>query len=300
MQGHQLRSNEYLLVRVYDEEAARANWSKAVLRPVESEGEEDQKKKSDKAAVDFPSEKDLTMGKQFVIKGTNVSFYIPPTGIEVVPEKVNGEDRYVREAVTLERLEYCLLLDQNGNKRYVHGPDVVFPRPTEKFVEAPIKSSPDKVKAKKFRAQELTPSSGIHIRVISEYTEEDGTVRKAGEELFITGREQTIYSPREEHAIIKYGEQEIHYGIAIPVGEARYVLDRETDVISLVKGPQIFLPDPRKQVIAQRALDLKLCELMFPGNTDALEINAARLGVDDQDINVGGGGEHVLSANIIS
>lgn len=300
VQGHQLRSNEYLLVRVYDEEAARANWSKAVLRPVESEGEEDQKKKSDKAAVDFPSEKDLTMGKQFVIKGTNVSFYIPPTGIEVVPEKVNGEDRYVREAVTLERLEYCLLLDQNGNKRYVHGPDVVFPRPTEKFVEAPIKSSPDKVKAKKFRAQELTPSSGIHIRVISEYTEEDGTVRKAGEELFITGREQTIYSPREEHAIIKYGEQEIHYGIAIPVGEARYVLDRETGVISLVKGPQIFLPDPRKQVIAQRALDLKLCELMFPGNTDALEINAARLGVDDQDISVGGGGEHVLSANSTS
>ena len=312
IQGHNLRSNEYLLVRVYDEEAARANWSKAVIKTqtevpgaVATVGEESIKKQSKasrdkeqaKASLDIPSEKDLTMGKLFVIKGTDVSFYIPSTGLEVVPEKVNGEERYVREAVTLEVLEYCLLLDQDGTKRYVHGPDVVFPRPTEKFVEAPIKSSPDKVKAKKFRAQELTPASGIHIRVISDYVDENGTEHRAGEELFITGKEQTIYFPREEHAIIKYGDQEIHYGIAIPVGEARYVLDRETGVIRLVKGPQIFLPDPRKEVIAQRALDVKLCDLMYPGNHEALEINAARLGIDDQDINAGGGGEALLNAS---
>lgn len=308
VQGHNLRSNEYLLIRVYDEEAAKANWTKAVIKPLtentaaetgsETKGGKNKKNEKDDArsALDIPNVADLTMGKLFVIKGTDVSFYIPSTGLEVVPERVNGEERYVREAVTLERLEYCLLLDQDGNKRYVHGPAVVFPRPTEKFVEAPIKSSPDKVKAKKFRAQELTPASGIHIRVISDYTEDDGTERKAGEELFITGKEKTIYFPREEHAIIKYGEQEIHYGIAIPVGEARYVLDRETGVISLVEGPQIFLPDPRRQVIAQRALDLKTCELLYPGNHEALEINAARLGVEDQDISAGGGAEHLLTS----
>src|SRR5581483_5648331 len=32
VQGHSLKSNEYLLCRVYDEEAARANWSKAVIK----------------------------------------------------------------------------------------------------------------------------------------------------------------------------------------------------------------------------------------------------------------------------
>lgn len=306
VQGHNLRSNEFLVVRVYDEEAARANWSKAVIKAQETapvtddsgkKTEKELAKEKIKQSLDFPSERDLTMGKLFVIKGTDVSFYIPSTGLEVVPEKVNGEDHFVREAVSLERLEYCLLLDQDGTKRYVHGPSVVFPRPTEKFVEAPIKSSPDKVKAKKFRAQELTHASGIHVRVISDYTDESTKKNhKAGEELFITGKEQTIYFPREEHAIIKYGEQEIHYGIAIPIGEARYVLNRETGVISLVSGPQVFLPDPRYEVIAQRALDLKLVELMYPGNHEAMEVNAARLGLDDQDISAGGGGENLLTS----
>ena len=301
VQGHNLRSNEYLLVRVYDEEAAKANWSKAVIKTQtetaptgESEGTtptKTSKKTEAKVLADnIPSEKDLTMGKLFVIRGTDVSFYIPPTGIEVVPEQSGGEERYVREAVSLERLEYCLLLDQSGTKRYVHGPAVVFPAPTEKFVSAPIKSNPDKAQAKKFRAQELTPASGIHIRVISDYTDEAGVSHKAGDELFITGKEQTIYFPREEHAIVKYGEQDVHYAVAIPAGEARYVLDRETGVISLVAGPQIFLPDPRRQVIAQRALDLKTCELLYPGNQEALEINMARLGIEDQDFMGAGGG----------
>lgn len=273
IQGHSLRSNEYLLVRVHDEAAAQENWNSAVLR---ANGDT-----SD--SVDIPASGNLTMGRQFIIRGTDVSFYIPPTGCEVVPERVGNDERFVREAVTLERLEYCLLLDEDGNKRYVHGPAVVFPRPTEKFVEAPIKSNPDKAKAKKFRAQELTPSSGIHIRVIADYVEDDGTERKAGDELFITGSVQTIYYPRAEHAIVKYGEQDVHYGVAIPEGEARYVLNRETGVITLAKGPQIFLPDPRTQVIVQRALPLDLVSLMFPGNAAALEVNAQRLGIEDQD-----------------
>lgn len=288
VQGHSLRSNEYLLVRVYDEAAARDNWSKAVIKTQADE--------TSKTSSDIPSEKDLSMGKLFVIRGTEVSFYIPPTGIEVVPEKVNGEERYVREAVSLERLEYCLLLDQNGNKRYVRGPDVVFPKPTEKFVDAAIKSNPDKARAKKFRAQELTPTSGIHIRVIADYTEDDGTHRKAGDELFITGAVQPVYFPREEHAIIKYGEQDVHYGIAIPAGEARYVLDRLTGDVTLVNGPKIFLPDPRTQVVAQRALPMNLCSLLYPGNEEALAINAQRLGVEDQDY-LGAGGANAAFLN---
>jgi major vault protein len=33
LQGHHLRSNQYLLVRVYDEEAAKLNWKNAVIKP---------------------------------------------------------------------------------------------------------------------------------------------------------------------------------------------------------------------------------------------------------------------------
>jgi major vault protein len=31
VEGHHLRSNQYLLVRVYNEDEARKNWSKAVV-----------------------------------------------------------------------------------------------------------------------------------------------------------------------------------------------------------------------------------------------------------------------------
>ncbi|OQX22128.1 MAG: hypothetical protein BWK80_31325 [Desulfobacteraceae bacterium IS3] len=255
LQGHHLRSNQYLLVRVYDEEGAKANWGKAVIKP-------------QTAAAETPAESapvqeipDLTMGKQLIIKGTDVSFYIPPTGIEVV---INEDGEYVRNAVTLERLEYCILLDEDGNKRFITGPAVVFPHPTENFVS--------KAGVSKFKAIELNEISGLYVKVTAPY-QEDGKSYKVGDELFITGKDQMIYFPRPEHAIISYGEQEVHYAVAIPAGEARYVLDRLSGQISLKRGPTILLPDPRKEVIVRRVLDPKQVAIWFPGNQEAFEYN---------------------------
>ncbi len=260
LQGHHLRSNQYLIVRVYDEEAARANWGKAVIKPqtatpgeVVAGGED--------AAVKPDTSIDLTMGKQLVIKGTDVSFYIPPTGVEVVRDQ---NDQYVRHAVTLERLEYCILLDEDGNKRYIKGPAVVFPRPTENFVE--------KKGARKFKAIELDENSGIYIKVIAPY-QENSKSYKVGDELFVTGKEQMIYFPRPEHAIIRYGEEEVYHALAIPAGEALYVLNRLTGTINLERGPRMFLPDPRKEVIVRRVLHPGQVALWFPGNQEALEYN---------------------------
>jgi major vault protein len=259
LQGHHLRSNQYLVVRVYDEEAAKANYKNAVIKP-QSTGEEG--KGTEGASEDVWKPEDLTMGKLLVIKGTLIAFYIPPTGIEVVRD---DQGSYVRTAVTLERLEYCILLDEDGNKRFIRGPAVVFPRPTETFVE--------KNGARKFRAIELNENSGLYVKVIAPY-EENGRSYKIGDELFLTGKDQMIYFPRQEHAIIKYGQQEIHYAIAIPAGEARYVLDRNSGQIRLHRGPSIFLPDPRKEVIVRRVLDPRTVNLWFPGNREALEVNA--------------------------
>ncbi|MDQ7823977.1 MAG: SPFH domain-containing protein [Candidatus Eremiobacteraeota bacterium] len=273
IQGHHLRSNHYLVIRVYNEEAARDNWAKAVIKPQKASpaGAPDiDKGKADdsgkpaggttvKPDVEIP---DLTIGKLLVVKGTDVSFYIPPTGIEVVRDE-NGN--YVREAVTLERLEYCILLDEDGNKRFIEGPAVVFPRPTERFVE--------KSGARKFKAIELNEISGLYIKVIAPYRDEKGTEYKVGDELFITGKDQMIYFPRPEHAIIKYGDQEIHFAAAIPTGEARYVLNRVSGEISLKRGPCMFLPDPRKEVNIQRILEPKIVQLYYPGNQEALEYN---------------------------
>jgi len=270
IQGHHIRSNQYLIVRVYDEKAAQENWSKTVVKGTGGKAAADEVLGGQKTPT-------LTMGNLLVIKGTDVSFYIPPTGIEVVSDK-NGD--LVRSAVTLERLEYCLLKDENGDKRYVRGPAVVFPEPSEIFIEKPIdKKNPSAGKTRKFRATELNPNSGIYVKVIADY-EEDGQKYKQGEELFITGKEQMIYFPRKEHAIIRYEDNEIHYGIAIPAGEGRYVLDRNKGSISLRQGPEIFLPDPRNEVVAKRVLPLKLVELMYPGNQEALEYNANLLGID--------------------
>lgn len=252
LKGHHLRSNQYLLVRVYDEESARQSWSDAVVKPQNGPPEADPLQ---------PEALELTLGQVLIIRGTDVSFYIPPTGMEVVQDALG---HYVREAVTLERLEYCILLDEDGNKRYIQGPDVVFPKPTERFVERQGRI--------KFRAIELNENSGLYIKVIAPY-EEAGQSYKVGDELFLTGREQMIYFPRPEHAIIKYGEQEIHYAVAIPAGEGRYLLNRNSGQISLVTGPTMLLPDPRKEVIVRRILEPAQVALWFPGNREALEYN---------------------------
>jgi major vault protein len=266
IQGHNLRSNQYLIVRVYNEEQARANWAKGVVKP-----QKPQKPQADKATDQQPAEATndqqpasppaITMGQLLVIKGTDVSFYIPPTGVEVLPDESTN---YVRSAVTLERLEYCILLDENGTKRFVRGPAVVFPAPTETFVKSN--------ELRKFKVIDLSPLSGLYVKVISAYKDGDRQY-KEGEELFVTGKDQTFYFPRPEHAIIKYGEQDVHHAVAIPAGEARYVLDRENGKISLVRGPAMFLPDPRKEVIVKRILDERTVALMYPGNQKALEYN---------------------------
>lgn len=277
--GHHLRSNQYLLVRVYNEEAARENWAKAVIKPQKLEPGEstippvETEDGGVKTVAVRPDQEvpDLTTGQILVVKGTEVSFYIPPTGIEVV---LDGDGNFIREAVTLERLDYCILLDENGNKRYIRGPAVVFPKPTETFIE--------KNGSRRFRAIELNEISGLYVKVIAPYKDENGFDCKAGDELFITGHDQMIYFPRPEHAIIKYDNQDVHYAVAIPAGEARYVLERLTGKISLKRGPCMFLADPRKEVIVRRVLDLKAVNLLYPGNAEALEYNRNLLALSRQ------------------
>ena len=260
VEGHHLRSNQYLLVRVYNEDEASKNWSKAVVKPAATEGDP-------AAPVASAPPPDLTVGKQLIIRGTEVSFYIPPTGIEVVPD--TGADKYAREALTLERLEYAILVDENGKKRYEVGPQVVFPLPTERFVEARDDAGRP---SKKFRAVELNEIQGLHIKVIADYTEH-GVTHRAGDELFITGKDTAIYFPREEHSAIKYDGKAKHFATAIPAGEARYVMNRLSGEIRTVRGPAMLLPDPRTEVIVRRVLTDREVSLWYPGNAEALAYN---------------------------
>ena len=261
VKGHSLRSNQYLLARVYEADAA----SQSNGEMLDQEGNKIENKQS------------YVNGQILVIKGTEVSFYIPPTGIEVIPVHNDDGNGYVRDAVTLERLEYCILKDEDGNKRYVHGPAVVFPEPTETFVNSPKGGCI-------FRAIELSKITGIYVKVIAEYKDEDDTVHPVGEELFITGDDTMIYYPRPEHAIINYDNKITHHAIAIPEGEGRYIMNRLTGEITTVKGPAMYLPDPRTEVVVKRKLTQRQCELWFPGNYAALEYN---IGLNEKSVEKG-------------
>ena len=254
--GHHLRSNQYVLVRVLNEDEARRNWAQAVIKPVDGT-----------TTVEPPA--DLSVGKLLVIRGTDVSFYIPPTGLAVVPD---ARDEYVRDALTLERLEYCILVDENGNKRYERGPQVVFPSPTEVFVE--------QAGQRKFRAIELSELHGLHIKVIAPYSE-GGRDYREGDELFITGKETAIYYPREEHSLIRVEGRDRHVAVAIPAGEGRYVVERATGVIRVVRGPAMFLPDPIREVLVRRVLSDRECSTWYPSNAEAIAHNRALRGASE-------------------
>jgi len=278
IEGHQLRSNQYLIVRVYDEEAARNNWTDAVIKKqaTAADTNEDNGKSGETIEAvtvtgDIPE--DLSVGRLLVIRGTEVSFYIPPTGVEVVQE---DENEYVRDALTLERLQYCILIDESGNKRYVRGPDVVFPLPTEAFFK-------NKGKDRIFRPVELNGSiQGMHVKVIADYADVDGIhgVKGAsyseGDELFIKGETTPIYFPCEQHSVVKYDGKTKHYATAIPAGDARYVLHRYTGEIKTVEGGKngtMYLPDPREEVFVRRVLADAESETMYPDNSDVMEYN---------------------------
>ncbi|MCE9572950.1 MAG: hypothetical protein K8W52_07315 [Deltaproteobacteria bacterium] len=266
VQGHHLRSNQYLLVRVYNEDEARKNWGTAVIKPASTDPAS-----PDAAPVQpiarVPS--DLTVGKQLIIKGTDVSFYIPPTGVGVVTDEHGS---WVRDALTLERLEYCILVEQNGKKRYERGPQVVFPEPTEAFIT--------KDGARKFKAIELNEIQGLHVKVIAPYSE-GGKAQREGDELFITGKETAIYFPREEHSLVRYDGREKHFAVAVPAGEGRYVMNRKTGAIKMARGPAMLLPNPVDEVIVRRVLSERECATWYPGNTEVLTYNRSLRALED-------------------
>jgi len=290
VEGHRLRSNEYLLIEIYDDVAARTNWARATVQTASTsttsamsgEGEDKTLKADAPAPVTTQTmmvPADLANGKRYIIKGTEIAFYIPPTGVKVVEDNGNGNSQetrtpmYVRQAVSLENLEYAILLDESGDKEYLYGPNVVFPKPTQTFIR-----SNNKIK---YRAIELDARKGLYIKIIEDYevpgpsADDGGTTtiqKKAGEELFITG-DGIIYQPRKEHSIIKYGEQEVHHAIAMPEGDGWYVLNRTTGEVFIVRGPKMYLPDPRTHAITRRILTEKEASLFYPGNKEAALVN---------------------------
>ena len=274
IEGHRLRSNQYLVAMVYNADEAQKNWDTGTVVKVQSDegtGAGNEGENKEKKAKGLPKPESFAVGTRIVIRGSDVSFYIPCTGVEVLRD---DQQRYVREAVTLEQMEYACLIDENGKKEYPHGPAVVFPRPTQVFDE-------DSKKRRKFKPIELNTINGIHLKVTAPFEGPDiendpAQTRKfkEGEELFVTGKTLSIYYPREELAIIEYGQgNRKHFSTVIAKGEGRYVINRTTGVIRLLRGPHMFLADPRIDIPVRRVLSTDECALWYPGNTEAVTYN---------------------------
>src|SRR5262249_549935 len=90
---------------------------------------------------------------------------------------------------------------------------------------------------------------------------------------FITGKETAIYFPREEHSLVRYDGKDKHFAVAVPAGEARYVMNRKTGAIHMVEGPAMLLPNPVEEVIVRRVLSDKECASWYPTNQEALADN---------------------------
>jgi major vault protein len=286
--GHHLRSNEFLRIKIYNEEKAKENWGKAVVKTAEtpstptpdgSKAPEAQAapKKDETPSITTSVPDDLAVGKQYNVLGTKVAFYIPPTGVSVVPEAEdeNGKAVFVRQAETLEQLEYSILVDEDGNKDYPRGPSVVFPEPTQQFMVArdtkgAVISDDEGNPLRKFKAIEMNALQGIHLKFMNDgqLTYADGTkdAYKAGEEKFITGAKMPIYYPEEGHQLVRYDGKTIHYAVAVTEGEGKYVLDRKSGQVDMVKGPTMLLPDPVEKTIAYRALSDRESRTWFPGS----------------------------------
>jgi major vault protein len=285
--GHQLRSNQYALTRVYDAEAAQEFWDTAVMKPAspaDTAKAEAAAKEATAAGEDAPEVEtlasvdveQLSEGQLILIKGTETSYYIPPTGIEVVADR---HGNYVRDAVTLERLEYCILVDESGDKSFIRGPKVVFPLPTQRFHSEGSDTDGNSIRI--FQPIELNDIQGVHLKFIADFKDGKGLYGKknrefaSGEEVFITGKDTTIFFPTEHVSFVKYDGKAKHYAVAVPVGEARYVMNRTSGKIVMVKGPAMLLPNPVEEVIVRRTLSQKQCALWYPGNGEVAEYNAA-------------------------
>ncbi|MBL8914099.1 MAG: hypothetical protein JNM17_25570 [Archangium sp.] len=221
--GHELSEDQYLRLRVYD----------AV------EGEKS------------------VIGTERIIKGSEVSFFIPRTGLEVLAEEKGG---YVRNAVTLLDGQYCVLRGPKGRRRYERGPAVVFPEAWEEFL---IKNG-----GRVFAAWPLKRDRGLHVRVLQGFEAKDGDAvpagrYEAGQELFVHAREGYFF-PNESVEVL--GEVA---AVQLAAKEAVYLRDLHTGAVRTVEGPAALLPDPTQVERVTRALDVESSKRWKLGKHDA-------------------------------
>jgi hypothetical protein len=310
-QIHTLSSNQFLMAVVesvniddkapyYDITMKCATIKKAIVNYDASKAAEPEEssKEDPEAALSIIEEekKTLKLGQRIIIPGNMTPTYIPPSGIEIVPERStegynlrqmgrDGEyeqllvvNEMVRQAVVLGPTEFCVLMNEDGQPQVKKGPGRVFPGPYDTFRSKGSRSYA-------YDAYHLRPDRGLLLRVVDDAISKkdlasqlppgsqlDRELYTKGDEIFIGGFDAYII-PSSSIEVIDPRARTPHIGndhstiyvqaIGVDQKSGIYVANVETGNVNLVKGEKKILLDPRKECHVKRKVPTELWNLII-------------------------------------
>lgn len=175
---------------------------------------------------------------------------------------------YKRRGVRLAANEHVVLVNRVGRTSFVPGPTTVIPCIDQEFRMNPETQSPV------FTATPIDANSGVLLQTLAPMTAAeirqrvpgvqlpDGTKDDEklppGTQLVVWKRQQLVFPADGIEVIRKFEATHIH------AGTARYVKNLMTGKTRIVKGEQLYLPDPRVEELTERQLASRERELWFP------------------------------------
>jgi hypothetical protein len=301
--GHRLTSDQFLRIRVEGEiaegdtkalqELLKEDW----LIPKSSAPEDPEEAtllimareehKSEPVEVKLP---ELTIGSEWIVRGSKTKFFIPPTGVKVLRATdpvTTVEDQYVMDGVPLDADEYVVLKNRSGRISYVLGSTTVIPCEDQVFMTNRDGHNPV------FKAQSIDENSGVLLRTLVPMTRSmiqkrmgsdiqvqfspivnlDDEVDNKDEQpskdsilppgtQLVVWREKRLVFPADGIQIIRKFES-----THILAGTARYVKNSLTGRTRIVQGECLYLADPRCEEFTSRQLTQDLIPLWFPGTS---------------------------------
>ena len=279
--GHRLEEGQYLKIRVTGKIAendaeelwrlVREDWREQAppSRRTKAEGDETDEAPAPTATA---LKSRLFLGAEYVVRGSVTNFFIPPTGVTVVPigddedESFMNSPHFTRNGVRLDADEYVKLVNRSGRLSYVYGPTTVIPCIDQEFVANPPKC----------KAMAIDENSGVLLRTLAEMTIGEARARIPGVRILamddrqddaklppgtqlVVWKENRLVFPADGVEILHRFEAE-----HILAGTARYVKNLQNGKTRVVKGEKLFLADPRVEVLVERRLTQEQVQLWFP------------------------------------
>lgn len=294
-QIHTLSSNQFLMAVVESENIdTKAPYYELTLRCASIKKAVVNKEKEDETdATEKTVDKcELKVGQRIIIPGNLTPTYVPPSGIEILPEvsiprqmgrsneyeQMLGTNEMVRQAVVLGPTEFCVLLDEDGQPQVKKGPGRVFPGPYHVFR---TKDSRNNV----YDAYHLRPDRGILLRIVVDSIAKDELAKQLpqgskleketytkGDEIFIFGFDAYLI-PSQSIEVIDPKTRQPHIGnnhssiyvqaVGVDQKSGVYVADVETGNVKLVRGEKKLILDPRKECHVRRKVPTKMWNLII-------------------------------------